>query len=97
GPGRAAGGVRVGDRVLARDNAPIGEADFDAATKRTLARIGGKVARVPSGILDGADLAPQRDRRGMRRTLGRVAFLVMPGAVFERDREDVHERMVEGL
>src|SRR6202035_868710 len=96
-PGRAAVGMGVGDRLLARDHAPIGKADLDAAAERTLAGIALMVARVPLRILDGADLAPQRHARGTRGALTRVARLVMPGAILERDGEDVHERMVERL
>src|SRR5262249_31438079 len=96
-PGTAPVGVRVRNRELRLDRAPIRERDGYVPAERSPGGIGISVARRPCGIFDGADLSPERDRRGAMGALRRIAPLVVPRPVFERHRENVGDRMVEGL
>ena len=51
----------------------------------------------PLGDFFGADLVPQRDRRGTVGTLRGIGMHVVPSAVLRGDGEDVHGAVVEGL
>src|SRR3954452_18051629 len=87
----------VGDGELGREGAAVAPANRDAPAKGAVRRVGVVVAARPPGVLDGADAAPQREGRGAVRALAGVAALVMPGAVLERDGDDVGQRVLERL
>src|SRR6185295_5900088 len=89
--------VRVSDEALGAHDGAVVERDLDAAAEGSPRGIGLVIARGPGGVLDRADLAPERDRRGAMRALRAVGVDVMPPAVLEGDREDVHHRVVESL
>ena len=89
--------MRVGDRELVGDDVTVLEGDDGLGAERLLGGIGGVIATGPLRVFDGGDLAPQLDRVGPVRALGRVRPFVMPGAVLQSDGEDVHHRVVQGL
>src|SRR5690606_270056 len=95
--GAGSQGVRVGHGDLVLDDRAVAQRDHDAPAERLLVGVVRVVAAGPLGVLDGAPLAPQPDGVGPLGALGRVALLVVPGAVLESDGEDVHDRVVEGL
>src|SRR3546814_8220032 len=87
----------VGNRDLLLQSAAVLESDDDTRAVILVERCRLGEAPRPLRVLHRAHLAPQAHGVIARRALRRVARLVVPAAVLQRDGEDVHDGMIEGL
>src|SRR3546814_12327841 len=87
----------VGNRDLLLQSAAVLESDDDTRAVILVERCRLGEAPRPLRVLHRAHLAPQAHGVIARRALRRVARLVVPAAVLQRDGADVPEGMSEGL
>src|SRR3546814_8916327 len=83
----------VGNRDLLLQSAAVLESDDDTRAVILVERCRLGEAPRPLRVLHRAHLAPQAHGVIARRALRRVARLVVPAAVLQRDGEDVHDGM----
>src|SRR5687768_6543137 len=89
--------MRVRHRKLVGDDRTIAEAYLHAAAESFGRGIGAVGALRPDLVFDGADFVPQFHGVGARGAFFWVALDVVPRPILQRDREDVHDAVVEGF
>src|SRR5579863_6194290 len=87
--------VSVGHSHLVADDRTALEGNDDPAPKRFFFGIMAMIALGPAAIFDGRYLAPERDCIRPCGTFRCVGFLMVPAAILQRDRENIHDRVVE--
>lgn len=95
GPGMVAIGVSIGHAALARDHTTVFQRNNDLAAKSALVRIGIEIAHRPGRLFHRADLVPQRHGRRRAGALACIGVDMVPFAIFERDRQDIHDRVIK--
>ncbi len=85
--------VRDGDLIA--DRVAVLQHYRHMAAKRFHFGIAAVIAGGPQRVFDGADLVPKAHRVRPAGALGGIGGLVVPAAVLQGDREDVHDRMIQ--
>ena len=89
--------VRIGDAEFILNHRAVFHGDDDAGAEGLFLRIVGVIAARPLWVFNGRNLVPEAHRVRALGAFRRVGADMVPLAVLQGDRKNIHDRVVEGF